>query len=97
MEKFEAEQIIPRIAKKDQLFTDYVLSFLKEDESVSAQVFAVIDDKEYEKLINMTGKDIRKHPKILHAVMKKHSRDIRRRFKDWYIVEDKISFNSLFV
>jgi hypothetical protein len=47
MEKFEAEQIIPRIAKKDQLFTDYVLSFLKEDEGVSEQVFAVIDDREY--------------------------------------------------
>lgn len=39
LDKFEYEQIIPRITKKDQLFTDYVVKLLKIDRDIASKVF----------------------------------------------------------
>jgi hypothetical protein len=74
-----------------------VLELIKSDKSIAAKMFECLEMREYEKIVHMTGKDIHEHPKIIEYAMKKHYRDLRRRNKEWYVIEDKISFSQRFV
>lgn len=73
-----------------------MLNLIKKDEDLAQKVFDCVDMKEYEKLLNLTKKDIKKHPRLLKYVMMKTYKDVLR-YKEWYIIEDKISFCPKFI
>lgn len=40
--KFEDEQLIPRLTKKDQLFTEHVLSLIKHHPELGVKIYSTI-------------------------------------------------------
>ncbi len=49
------------MVKKDQLFAEYVLNFIRKNKDIGQKIYKVVDIKEEEKLMNLVGDDYRDH------------------------------------
>jgi hypothetical protein len=47
--------------------------------------------------VKLAGKNISDHPKITLYAMKKHYKDVTRKNKEWYVIEDKICYSLEFI
>lgn len=83
----------------DQIFTSYVLLLLKEDRRLRDKLLLhpALDLSVAVKVIDNIGSDIRDYPHIHHYVLQKHYRSIVHENKLWYVIEDKLSFEPLFI
>lgn len=65
LRRFEEEQLVPRLTKKDQLFTEYVVALMKQQPALGERIYGSVGVQEEEKLMALMGDDSSKHQRVV--------------------------------